>query len=137
MAVLVDSSTFVRAERLHLSPAEVGALSSGDRMAIAAITASELLVGVYRSRHLAYRVQRERFVRWILESFPSLPFDLTVAEVYAQLWANLAESGSLIAAHDLIIAATAVAHGYSVLTENVAHFRTVPGLDVRQPRWTP
>ncbi len=41
----------------------------------------------------------------------------------------------MIALHDLIIAATALANGYGVLTENVRDFIRVPGLEVRQPTW--
>jgi predicted nucleic acid-binding protein len=37
--------------------------------------------------------------------------------------------------HDLLIAATVVAHGYAVLTENVREFGRIPGLVVRQPAW--
>ncbi len=39
------------------------------------------------------------------------------------------------ASHDLLIAATALAYGHSILTHNLREFRRVPGLDVRQPRW--
>ncbi|MBI4704379.1 MAG: type II toxin-antitoxin system VapC family toxin [Deltaproteobacteria bacterium] len=38
--------------------------------------------------------------------------------------------GSTIGAHDLLIAATAVAHGLSLATRNVREFRRVPGLTV-------
>lgn len=38
-------------------------------------------------------------------------------------------------AHDLLVAATALAHGYAVVTENPGHFHTVPGLVVRTPLW--
>mgnify|MGYP001550274190 CR=1 FL=1 len=31
------------------------------------------------------------------------------------------------------IAATAIAHGYPVLTSNVADFKKIPGLDVETP----
>jgi len=36
---------------------------------------------------------------------------------------------------DLLIAATALAHGYDVLTENVREFGRVPLLGVRRPTW--
>jgi len=36
---------------------------------------------------------------------------------------------------DLLIAATAVAHGYAVLTENVREFSRIPSLGVHQPFW--
>ncbi len=36
----------------------------------------------------------------------------------------------MIGAHDLIISATALAHGHAVLTDNVGEFRRVPGLEI-------
>ncbi len=137
MAVLVDSSTWVQAERRRLSAAAIGALAEDEPLALSVVTASELLQGVLRSTDLSFRVRRERFVRWVLDTFPVLAFDLPVAEIHAQLWSDLAASGSTIGPHDLIIAATALAHGHALLTDNVREFRRVPGLDVRQPRWTP
>lgn len=49
--------------------------------------------------------------------------------------ASITASELLVGVHDLIIAATAVAQGYAVLTDNVREFRHVPGLVVRQPAW--
>jgi tRNA(fMet)-specific endonuclease VapC len=42
----------------------------------------------------------------------------------------LIRQGQVIGAHDLIIAATARYHGTSLLTDNVADFWRVPGLNV-------
>ena len=44
--------------------------------------------------------------------------------------AQLMEQGKLIGSHDLIIAATALHHGLTLLTDNVAEFRGVPALNV-------
>ena len=104
--------------------------------ALAAITASELLTGVYRADSTRRRLERETFVEASLERLPVLPFDLGVARVHARLWAQLATSGQLIGAHDLIIAATAIANSYSVLTDNIREFQQrVPELVVVQPDW--
>ena len=46
------------------------------------------------------------------------------------IWAELAERGEVIGAHDLWIAATGVAHDLAVATRNVASYRRVPGLRV-------
>ena len=61
------------------------------------------------------------------------PFDLRVARVHARRWAELAAAGQITGPHDLIIGATALTHGYDVLTLNLREFRQVPGLIVRQP----
>ncbi len=55
-----------------------------------------------------------------------------VARVHARLVADLTAAGRLIGPNDVMIAATAVAHGYGLLTLNVREFARVPGLDVRR-----
>jgi predicted nucleic acid-binding protein len=50
--------------------------------------------------------------------------------VHAGVWAELTERGHVIGAHDLWIAATAVAHGFGVATRNAGEFARVPGLRV-------
>jgi predicted nucleic acid-binding protein len=47
----------------------------------------------------------------------------------------LRRAGNLIAPHDLMIGATALLHGYDVLTHNVRDFDRLPGLKVRLPGW--
>jgi tRNA(fMet)-specific endonuclease VapC len=109
------------------------ALVPNEALAIAAITASELLTGVHRANTESRRLRREAFVEGILALIPVLPIDLRVARVHAHLWAILAADGQTIGAHDLWIAATALTHGYSVLTHNVREFNRMPGLVVVQP----
>lgn len=110
-------------------------MKSDESFALASITASALLFGVYRADSKSRRFQRETFVNGILEQIPVIPFDLGVARTHAQIWAALAAEGQIIGAHDLIIAATALAHGYSVLTYNLRDFQRVPGLNLSPPSW--
>ncbi len=127
---------FIALERRGLT---LSALADADSYpepaALAAITASELLIGVYRANTAQRRLRREAFVEAILEAVPVFSVDLMVARVHAEIWSQLLDEGQTIGAHDMLIAATAFAHGYAVLTDNVREFRRVPGLDVRQPEW--
>jgi tRNA(fMet)-specific endonuclease VapC len=100
------------------------------------MTVSELLVGVFRADSAQRRALRELFVEGILASFPVIPFEVDAARTHASLSARLAKAGTKLDAHDLIIGATALTHGYSMLTENVRDFGRVPGLVVRRPVWS-
>ncbi len=102
---------------------------------LAAIGASEILTGLYYAETPARRLQREAAIEAVLEAIPVVPFDLRIARVHAQLWVELGRSGMRIGANDLLIAATAIAHGLGVLTENLRDFGRVPGLEVRKPQW--
>ncbi len=50
--------------------------------------------------------------------------------IHAEVYASLANNGKIIGAHDLIIAATAIAHDHALLTTNQEEFNRVPGLKV-------
>jgi tRNA(fMet)-specific endonuclease VapC len=104
-------------------------LGADDEVAIASITASELLHGVHRASD-AHRARREAFVEALLSAFPVLPFDLLAARAHARLWAGLASSGIDVGAHDRIVAATAISVGWRIASANTRHFERIPGLNV-------
>lgn len=130
---MIDSSVFIAAERGKLDFERVLRDHGDEPAAIAAITASELLHGIHRAVGTAQRNRREAFVERVLVDFPLIPFDLVIARVHARLSAELAAKGSPIGAHDLLIAATALAIGYDVATRDERSFPKVPGLTVL--RW--
>lgn len=135
MALLVDSSVLIGLERRHQDPRMLSRAAPDELLAVASITVSELLVGVHRADTPERRRRRQAFLESTLETLRVLPFDLPEARVHAAIWAEMAAAGALIGPHDLIIAATALANGYEVLTQNVREFERVPGLAVRQPAW--
>ena len=132
MGVIVDTSVLVAAERGDLdlprvlAEKKLGAASIG----IAAITASELLHGVHRATDAGRRAQRAARVDRLLDAMPIYAFGLSEARRHAELWAHLARGGTPIGAHDMLIAATAMARGDALLTLNVDEFGRVPGLEV-------
>ncbi len=96
------------------------------------ITVSELLHGTHRESG-PRRPRTVAFVEALLATLEPIPITEAVARVHADVWAGLADRGAVIGAHDLWIAATAVAHGLGVATRNVADFERVPGLRVVTP----
>ena len=62
---------------------------AGEPFSISAITASELLTGIYLAESAERRSRREEFVEAMLEDVLILPVDLNVARVHAELWAHL------------------------------------------------
>jgi tRNA(fMet)-specific endonuclease VapC len=101
-----------------------------DDIAMAAVTAAELLVGV----ELGDRRRRERralLVEQVLATIPVEEYDLDAARAHAFLLAHVRRSGRSRAAHDLIIAATAVTRERAVLTADESGFSDLPGVDVR------
>jgi predicted nucleic acid-binding protein len=132
VGILIDSSVLIAAERgdLDLDPL-LGNLG-GEDVAIAAITASELLHGVHRLKG-ARRARTEALVERLLASLPVVDFDLAAARVHATLAAELRAKGTPVGAHDLLIAATAVLLDYAVATRDLRSFPRIKGLSVL--RW--
>lgn len=128
MGTLIDSSILIAAERGALDLRRLPQAAGDQQVAIAAITASELLHGVHRADTPARRARREAFVEALLQELTVLPFDLVAARVHARLWADLLKSGGLVGAHDLLIAATALAAGMTVATRDPRSFPKIPGL---------
>ena len=121
MGTLLDTSILI-----DLEPGRA-ALPSDEDVAIAAITASELLQGVLRA-DARHRPAREAFVEGVLAAIPTIPFSPTIARIHASLWAQLASRRASLGAHDLIVAATAISLGWSLATLNRREFERVPGL---------
>lgn len=135
MAGLIDTSAIIILERRgDLLAANILEMVPGD-LYISSVTASELLVGLNRAPQGKKRDNRERAIAQVFESFPCLPFDFETARVHAEVQAEMMANGQRIGAHDLIIAATALAHGYFVLTHNLRDFQRVPGLSVKTVDW--
>lgn len=135
MALLIDSSVFIALERRGHSLQALARAIPDEPIALSSITASELLTGVHRADSPERRSRREAFVEAILLTIPIVPFDLRVARTHARLLAEVTSTGQSIGTHDLIIAATAIANGFGVLTDNLRHFERIPGLFVQRPRW--
>ena len=133
MGFVIDSNILISAARGRYSLTQLGNDYRESPLVIAAITASELLHGVHRTPDPALKEKRLLFVARILDLFPVVPFDLPIARTHAELWARVAAAGQLIGAHDLQIAATAVALGYGVLTANEREFRCIAELTVINP----
>lgn len=128
MAVLIDTDLLIDLERGARS-AEVEELLGEEERAISVVTVSELLHGALRATG-DQRARRRAFVEHLLAGIGAIPITETVARVHADAWAQLSGRGDLIGAHDLWIAATALAHGFSVATRNATDFGRVPGLHV-------
>jgi tRNA(fMet)-specific endonuclease VapC len=132
MATLIDSSVLIAAERGQLDLDDLFARYAQEDVALSAVTASELLHGLYRAKTAAQRHRRQAFVEGLLAQLPVIAFDLAVARVHASMWADLARRGVAVGERDLMIGATAVAKGYAVATRDERSFPKILGLRVQR-----
>ncbi len=91
-------------------------------------------VRVLVEHELRYRFARNPTVKnWplveqLLALIPSLPLTHPIADRAAGLRSDLAAAGTPIGPYDLLIAATALEHGATLVTNNVREFVRLPGL---------
>jgi tRNA(fMet)-specific endonuclease VapC len=130
VGALIDTSVLIDLERGRVDLESVASLAPAS---ISVITTSELLHGTHRAVDARTRERRRGFVEQVLDAFEPLPITSAVARTHASIWAAVTSAGTPVDTHDLWIAATALVHGLTVVTENVRDFSRVPGLDVVAP----
>ena len=126
MGLVIDSDVWILAERSG-GKLDLARWSEYGGAYMSAITASELLVGVERASTTQRKAQRGAFVENLLSIIPVLEFSMPIVRTHARLVAALSKNVTA-GAHDAMIAATAIHHGYAVLTRNVADFKIFAGL---------
>jgi predicted nucleic acid-binding protein len=104
---------------VHLSRTELSAFASG--LAISILTVAELVGGPLAARRPFERARREKHLRQVEATIDALPFDMACARAYGRVSGaieavNRKSRGSRMV--DLMIAATALAHGLPLLTRN-------------------
>jgi tRNA(fMet)-specific endonuclease VapC len=128
VGLVVDTNVFILAERFGNEIDFTAWHDFGDAY-ISAVSVSELLVGVHRANNEERRARRQAFVEAILTAIPCLDLTAGVARTHARLIAELPRNQT-IGAHDALIGATAVHHGFALLTDNVTEFQRLAGLQV-------
>ena len=125
--LILDTGVLVASERRRTALVDV--IDADDDVVIAAITVAELRTGVELAGE-SHRGGRAEFLRRILETLPIEPYDVAVAEAHGRLLAHVHRGGVQRGAHDLILAATAVATGRTVVTtDRKARFQDLPGVE--------
>ena len=116
-SVVIDIDTIVRA----LLPAET---------AISTVTLAELAAGPHATDDEQERGRRQDRLHWAASYWDPLPLDMDVARAYGRLFATQKGSGRTARSRfaDLLIAATALAHGLPLYTRNPKDFRDLARL---------
>ncbi len=110
--------------------AEIESAVGDQPLAMSAVAYTELRNGFYRELDPARTLRRQRFFTDLLEVIPIHDYTWEMAEIAGRIGGAQALLGNVIPPVDLMIGATALFHGFSVLTHNLRHFRMIPGLTV-------
>ena len=96
-------------------------------MALSVVTYGELVFGAECSERRSENLAR---VYRTAEIYPILPVTRAVMDSFGVLKADLRQKGKTIDDFDLLVAATALGHGLTLISNNLRHFQPIPGLRV-------
>jgi len=100
-----------------------------DEIAVSVVTAAELELGVLRAGDPTVRAARLATVSRVRAKYALLPIDDETASCFARLADEQLRAGRKLRRHDTWIAATALRHNASVLTQD-ADFGTYSAIEV-------
>ncbi|HKO06022.1 MAG TPA: PIN domain-containing protein [Candidatus Acidoferrales bacterium] len=136
MGLILDSSVVIDAERrgetVERLIERVMAVAGDQEAALSAVGLTEIIHGIYRAQSPEVRLRRETFLEELLMDLTVYPYTRETAMLAGKLDGEQQRQGVIIPFADLLIGATALSLGFSVLTANARHFRLIPGLAVVQ-----
>lgn len=109
---LLDTSVFIARDGRKLDASRVP-----DEVSVSVVTYAELRAGVLAAKDLDVRSRRLSTLQTVADLEP-LPIDTAVADEWARLRLLLADAGRRINVNDTWIAATALAHGVPVVSQD-------------------
>jgi predicted nucleic acid-binding protein len=134
MGIILDSSVAIAAERRGDTPAQLVAnaiaLAGDQDAALSSVGLTELVHGIYRANTPELRLRRERFVEELRFGITVYPYTAETALLAGRIDGEQTARGVLIPFPDLLIGATALSLGFSILTINARHFNQIPDLKV-------
>lgn len=113
---LADTSVFIAQE----SGRPLAAAALPDELAVSVITVGELRAGVLAAVDVETRDRRLSTLAEVLGLEP-LPVDRAVANAWARLRLALRDAGQRMPVNDSWMAATAIAHGVPLVTQDEDH----------------
>ena len=91
------------------------------------VTLMELYYGAHKSQRKEANLAR---VRAIEEAFEVLPLGPECVETFGLLKAGLEQNGTPLDDFDLMLAAVALAHNLTLVSNNLRHFQRIKGLSL-------
>jgi len=136
MGLILDSSIVIAAERggdtVEQLIERVVKLGADQDAALSAVGLTELIHGIHRAQTPQMRARRESFLHELLADLTVYPYTKETAMLAGKIDGEQQSQGVVIPFGDLLIGATALSLGFSVLTANLRHFQKIPGLTVVQ-----
>jgi predicted nucleic acid-binding protein len=133
MTYLVDANILCEPTKQRPDRKVVDWLTANERdFVVDSVILGEIFLGILTLPRGRKRAQLEQWFEAVAERIECLAWDASVSRRWAQLVASLRKKGHTLPLLDSMIAATALAHGLTVLTHNVRDFQKA-GVAVLDP----
>lgn len=136
MGIILDSSIVISAERRGATVAQllrnIVTVTGDQEAGLSAVGLTELIHGVYRANTPERRKTRELFINELISVVGVYPFSKETALIAGKIDGEQQARGIVIPFADLLIGATGLLLGYSVVTVNLRDFNRIPGLSITQ-----
>lgn len=128
---LLDTDILIYSLKGDKTVVENFKIHANDPKSISVISYGELIFGAQKSEKYTENLAK---VHRLKEIFPVIDITPSIMETFGLLKANLQKAGTSVDDFDLIIGATGITNGYSIVTNNEKHFEKIPGVNI--VNWT-
>jgi predicted nucleic acid-binding protein len=122
---LLDTDTIILNLKGHPAVKENLQRHQNDPLKVSVITCMESCYGAYKSPNVAGNLAKVQMIEAALEVIPMGPES---AQIFGMLKAQMEKKGTRLDDFDLAIAASALAQNLILVTNNLSHFKRIPGL---------
>jgi tRNA(fMet)-specific endonuclease VapC len=123
---LLDTDTIIYSLKGIDSVVEQFRLHADTPKALSVVSYGELIYGAHKSMQVNNNLAKVNRLR---ELFPIIDVSPAIMDCFGSIKAQLSKQGLTVDDFDLLIGATALTHGYSLVTNNEKHFAKIPDLD--------
>ena len=128
---LLDTDTIIYSLKGHPVVQQNLKRHLDDPLQISMVTCMELYYGAYKSKQVTGNLAK---IKKIEETMEIIPLGTETAEIFGRIKAQLEIKGSRLDDFDLMIAACALTHNLTLITNNVPNFQRIEGLSIAN--WT-
>ncbi|MGI8601780.1 MAG: type II toxin-antitoxin system VapC family toxin [Verrucomicrobiales bacterium] len=125
MSYLVDANVLCEATQPRPAAKVIAWLDRHDAsLNVSTLTLAEILKGIHLLTQGRKRRKLEAWFEELLESFTGriVSFDEEACRIWGAFYAKHQQKGRQLSSFDSLIAATALAHGHTLVTRNTTHF---------------
>ena len=96
-----------------------------EQMSVSVVSYGELIFGAMKSKSVEKNLETVKNIKSI---FPLIDITSDIMEIFGEIKAYIQKIGKPVDDMDLLISATAISKGMTLVTHNTTHFENIPNL---------